>query len=162
MDPGKQTTGTRDEHYNLISVLYHALHGAENCEIYAADADAAGRDDQVAFFREAQAAQRQMAERAKGLLGIAGAPRAGGVTPGTAGPGTELPPEGIVRSESPTPPRDIRRGTSPEPLPRSGFMTEPSPRPGEDVPPPGDERPSESDRDPPPPRLPPDSNTRST
>src|SRR5918998_6677420 len=28
MDPGEQTTGTRDEHYNLISVLYHALHGA--------------------------------------------------------------------------------------------------------------------------------------
>jgi hypothetical protein len=28
MDYGEQTTGTRDEHYNLISVLYHALHGA--------------------------------------------------------------------------------------------------------------------------------------
>jgi hypothetical protein len=25
MDSGEQTTGTRDEHYNLISVLYHAL-----------------------------------------------------------------------------------------------------------------------------------------
>jgi hypothetical protein len=32
MDPGEQTTGTRDEHYNLVSVLYHALHAAENCE----------------------------------------------------------------------------------------------------------------------------------
>jgi hypothetical protein len=38
MDYGQQTTGTRDEHYNLISVLYHALHGAENCDRYAADA----------------------------------------------------------------------------------------------------------------------------
>jgi hypothetical protein len=28
MDYGEQTTGTRDEHYNLISVLYHALRGA--------------------------------------------------------------------------------------------------------------------------------------
>jgi hypothetical protein len=28
MDYGEQTRGTRDEHYNLISVLYHALHGA--------------------------------------------------------------------------------------------------------------------------------------
>jgi len=42
MDYGERTTGTRDEHYNLISVLYHALHGAENCDRYAADAEVAG------------------------------------------------------------------------------------------------------------------------
>ena len=81
MDFGEQTTGTRDEHYNLISVLYHALHGAENCETYALDAEAAGRDDLVTFFREAQVVQAGMAERAKELLGI------GGVAPG---PGEEL------------------------------------------------------------------------
>ena len=81
MDPGEQTTGTRDEHYNLVSVLYHALHGAENCETYALDAEAAGRDDLVTFFREAQVVQAGMAERAKELLGI------GGVAPG---PGEEL------------------------------------------------------------------------
>jgi hypothetical protein len=76
MDPGEQTTGTRDEHYNLISVLYHALHGAENCEVYIADAEAAGQDDLVGFFREAQAMQAALAEQAKGHLGI------GGTTPG--------------------------------------------------------------------------------
>ncbi len=81
MDPGEQTTGTRDEHYNLVSVLYHALHGAENCETYALDAAAAGRDDLLTFFREAQVVQAEMAERAKELLGI------GGVAPG---PGEEL------------------------------------------------------------------------
>ncbi len=81
MDPGEQTTGTRDEHYNLVSVLYHALHGAENCETYALDAAAAGRDDLLTFFREAQVVQAGMAERAKELLGI------GGVAPG---PGEEL------------------------------------------------------------------------
>jgi hypothetical protein len=75
-DPGEQTTGTRDEHYDLISVLYHALHGAENCEIYATDAEAAGRDELAAFFREAQAMHAALAERAKGHLGI------GGTTPG--------------------------------------------------------------------------------
>src|SRR5918999_1237560 len=53
MDPGEQTTGTRDEHYNLVSVLYHALHGAENCETYALDAAAAGRADIADFFSEA-------------------------------------------------------------------------------------------------------------
>jgi CBS domain-containing protein len=77
MDPGEQTTGTRDEHYNLVSVLYHALHGAENCETYALDAAAAGRDDLLTFFREAQVVQAEMAERAKELLGI------GGVAPET-------------------------------------------------------------------------------
>ena len=72
MDPGEQTTGTRDEHYNLISVLYHALHGAENCEIYVADAEAADRGELAAFFREAQAMHAALAEQAKGHLGIGG------------------------------------------------------------------------------------------
>jgi hypothetical protein len=70
MDFGEQTTGTRDEHYNLISVLYHALHSAENCETYVLDAEAAGDDRLAAFFRETQAAQMETAERAKELLGI--------------------------------------------------------------------------------------------
>lgn len=72
MDPGSQATGTRDEHYNLISGLYHALHGAENCEIYMADAEAAGRGELAAFFREAQAMHAALAEQAKGHLGIEG------------------------------------------------------------------------------------------
>ena len=54
MDYGERTTGTRDEHYNLISVLYHALHGAENCDRYASDAEIAGDERLAAFFREAQ------------------------------------------------------------------------------------------------------------
>jgi hypothetical protein len=70
MDYGERTTGTRDEHYNLISVLYHALHGAKNCDRYASDAEVAGDERLAAFFRETQAMQSQMAERAKGLLGI--------------------------------------------------------------------------------------------
>ena len=72
MDPGEQATGTRDEHYNLISVLYHALHGAENCAIYMADAEAADRGELAAFFREAQAMHATLAEQAKGHLGIGG------------------------------------------------------------------------------------------
>ena len=103
MGPGEQTTGTRDEHYNLVSVLYHALHGAQNCETYALDAEAAGRDDIAAFFREAQGTQVGLAERAKELLGIGGvAPEPGGAAaaPGlTAEVGTEVPPEGITGGE---------------------------------------------------------------
>ncbi len=72
MDPSEQSTGTRDEHYNLISVLYHALHGAENCAIYMADAEDADRGELAAFFREAQAMNATLAEQAKGHLGIGG------------------------------------------------------------------------------------------
>ncbi len=71
MDPGEQITGTRDEHYNLISVLYHALQGADTCTAYALDAETAGDERLAAFFREAGVLQTQLADRAKDLLGIA-------------------------------------------------------------------------------------------
>ncbi len=109
MDPGEQTTGTRDEHYNLVSVLYHALHGAENCERYALDAAAAGRADIADFFSEAQVVQVGLAERAKELLGIGGVvPEPGGAAaPGiSAEVGTEVPPEGITGGEE-VPPETV-------------------------------------------------------
>ena len=81
MDYGERTTGTRDKHYNLISVLYHALHGADNCDQYALDAEAASDKDLVDFFREAQGAQALLAERAKQLLGITEPPSEFDVTP---------------------------------------------------------------------------------
>src|SRR5215217_2661889 len=94
MEPGERTTGTRDEHYNLVSVLYHALHGAENCDIYALDAEAGGRLDLSDFFREAQAMQRHLADEAKELLGIGGAvPGAGDVPAGSAVVDSDAPPE---------------------------------------------------------------------
>ena len=42
MDPGEQITGTRDEHYNLISVLYHALQGADTCSSDRVDSSSSG------------------------------------------------------------------------------------------------------------------------
>jgi len=87
MDSGEQTTGTRDEHYNLVSVLYHALHAGETMEAYVLDAEAVGDERLASFFREAQAAQRQLAERAKGILGVLEVPPEPGVAP-------DLPPEG--------------------------------------------------------------------
>lgn len=156
MDPGEQTTGTRDEHYALISVLYHALHGAENCAMYAVDAEAAGDERLGAFFREAQGVQVRLAEQAKGLLGIPeGAPEPGRYSATAASPETEVPPEGMVGPEAP---QDVRRGTEPEPPPRTGYVTGGSPLPGEDQPPPGKERPPETYREPPPPGPPPDAN----
>jgi hypothetical protein len=85
VDYGEQTTGTRDEHYNLISVLYHALSGADTCERYALDAEVAGDERLALFFRETQTMHTQVAERAKGLLGILEAPPEFGVEPGNHG-----------------------------------------------------------------------------
>lgn len=65
---GEQNTGTADEHYNLISVLYHALESAETFEIYVEDAEEAEDGELAAFFREVQEQSRQQAERAKALL----------------------------------------------------------------------------------------------
>ena len=63
---GDADTGTRDETYDVISVLYHALQGVENCELYAEDAS----DDQELrqFFDQACQSQRQLADQAKRIL----------------------------------------------------------------------------------------------
>ena len=60
------STGTKDATYNLVSVLYHALQGADLYEQYASDA---GSDQDLdAFFREAQQQEKQRADRTKQLL----------------------------------------------------------------------------------------------
>jgi hypothetical protein len=160
VDYGEQTTGTRDEHYNLISVLYHALHGAENCDRYASDAEIAGDERLAAFFRETQTMHTQVAERAKGLLGILEPPPEFGVEPSTISGG--VPPEtpGYPANDVPsttdvprTPPRgtpgDVERGTTSDtPIVPPGEGVPPyvaSPPGGEapsrEEPPPGEERP---------------------
>jgi hypothetical protein len=106
MDYGQQTTGTRDEHYNLISVLYHALNGADTCDRYALDAEAAGDERLAAFFRETRVKQTELAQRAKGLLGILEPPPEFGAGPATGGPDTTA------------------RGSTPD-MPRSPLDDEP-------------------------------------
>ena len=59
-------TGTSNPTYNLVSVLYHALQGAELYQKYASDAG--GDQDLASFFREVQQQEQQRAERAKQLL----------------------------------------------------------------------------------------------
>ena len=63
-----QSTGTKDEHYNLVSVLYHALQGGEVYDKYIADAEQSGDDDLAKFFRDVQSEERDRAQRAKQLL----------------------------------------------------------------------------------------------
>ncbi len=59
-------TGTNNSTYNLVSVLYHALQGAELYEKYASDAKS--DQDLASFFREVQQQEKQRADRAKQLL----------------------------------------------------------------------------------------------
>jgi hypothetical protein len=156
VDYGEQTTGTRDEHYNLISVLYHALHGAENCDRYASDAEITGDERLAVFFREAQTMHTQVAERAKGLLGILEPPPQFGVEPGTISggippetprhPANDVPP---MTDDPRTPPQDVRRGTTPDvPIvpPEESVPPYVAPPPGgeppsREEPPPGEKRP---------------------
>jgi hypothetical protein len=68
MATAEHQTGTRDEHYDLVSALYHALQGADTCVTYALDAERAGDHELVQFFYEARTMSLQLAERGNGLL----------------------------------------------------------------------------------------------
>jgi hypothetical protein len=124
-DFGERTTGTKDEHYNLISVLYHALHGADNCDHYAMDAEAGGDERLGAFFREAQAAQVQIAQRGKELLGLVESPPEFGTPPpASTPPDTTTTAGGVPRRgrETDVPPTtDVPRSSSPASPPPSSF-----------------------------------------
>ena len=59
-------TGTSDAVYNLVSVVYHALQGAETLEQYI---DTASDDEALSsLFRECQDDYRRIAEKGKALL----------------------------------------------------------------------------------------------
>ncbi len=59
-------TGASNPEYNLISVLYHALQGADLYQKFASDAG--GDQDLANFFHEVAQQEQQRAERAKQLL----------------------------------------------------------------------------------------------
>lgn len=57
-----------DDTYGLVSVLYHALQGAETIEQYIEDAKDADNPRLVAFFEDCQAKQNEIALQGKRLL----------------------------------------------------------------------------------------------
>ena len=65
----RPVSATRDTTYDLISVAYHALQGAETYAVYVQDAEEAGDQELARFFREAQQQNAAVADRAKALLG---------------------------------------------------------------------------------------------
>ena len=58
---------TDDVVYDLVSVQYHALNGAQLYEKFMADAD--GHDDVVAFFQECADDDARRAQRCHQLIG---------------------------------------------------------------------------------------------
>ncbi len=93
----EQQTGTRDEHYNLISALYHLLKGASTCEEYIRDAEESGDQELAQFFRDWQDEQRNLSERAKNLLGsrMMGGQKAGTGRKASAGGGKQVPTRSV-------------------------------------------------------------------
>ena len=65
---GQGDTGVSDPTYNLISILYHALQGAELYEQYAEDGERGGDREVAQFCREMQQEERRRADYAKRLL----------------------------------------------------------------------------------------------
>lgn len=61
-------TGERDESYNLVSVLYHALQGAETTLQYQKDAEESGDEQLAQFFQETRGSFAECAQQAKQLL----------------------------------------------------------------------------------------------
>ena len=64
----QRSSGPRDATYNLVSILYHALQGAETYREYVRDAERDGDQELAQFCREVQQEERRRAERAQQLL----------------------------------------------------------------------------------------------
>lgn len=62
------STGTPDVTFDLVSILYHALQGAETYHQYTQDAEQGGDSDLAQFLRDIKEENRRRAERAKKLL----------------------------------------------------------------------------------------------
>ena len=71
MSNGSETSAnpyTMDKDYDVISVLYHALQGADTCARYRQDAESQGSQEIADFMRDVQQQNTQIAQRAKELL----------------------------------------------------------------------------------------------
>jgi hypothetical protein len=68
MSEARERTGTRDITYDIVSILYHALQGAETYDRYCHDAVDSSDYEIARFFREVQEEEKRRADRAKELL----------------------------------------------------------------------------------------------
>ena len=64
----EEKTRTSDAAYDLVSVIYHALQGAETYDRYITDARERNDDELADFFSEVQQVNCEFAERGQRLL----------------------------------------------------------------------------------------------
>jgi hypothetical protein len=64
----KREAAMKDEHYDLISVLYHALQGDDTLAHYIEDAEEAGDDDLAEHYHDIQEKYREIARQTKEVL----------------------------------------------------------------------------------------------
>lgn len=67
-EAGKQSTGTPDPTYNLVSVMYHALEGASTVDQYIADAKQAGDKELASYLNRVKQSYKRLADGARPLL----------------------------------------------------------------------------------------------
>ena len=67
-DNSQGDTGTRNITYDLVSVIYHSLKGAETTAMFIADAEQEKCDECAQFLRETKEEYARRADRAKELL----------------------------------------------------------------------------------------------
>lgn len=68
MANAEQVTGVRDEHFNLVSVLYHTLEEGDLLQRYIHDAEQANDSELADYFRQIQDQDRQRAQQATSLV----------------------------------------------------------------------------------------------
>ena len=66
--PEQKQVAMKDEHYDIVSALYHALLGVDTCDQYIRDAEKEGDKEVAAFFHEVQDENRKLAMKAQDLL----------------------------------------------------------------------------------------------
>jgi hypothetical protein len=65
---GQAQTGTPNQVFDLVSVLYHALKSNSTNQKYIQDAQQIGDNDLLSFFQQVQQEDRRRADMAKQLL----------------------------------------------------------------------------------------------
>lgn len=67
-DQSTGNTGTKDRTFDLVSILYHSLQGAETISKYLENSEQNDGGDLDKFFRETKEQNSRCADRAKELL----------------------------------------------------------------------------------------------
>ena len=125
---GERATGTANTVYDLSSVLFHALEGGASYDQYIRDAEEAGDQELVDFFRRVRDEDSVRADDAQLLL-------AERTPTGARTEGVGAAAEDVAAG---APPTTEPAGAPPmtEPIaPRPGLEEEPPPRTGEPLPP---------------------------